>query len=53
VTYVKIFESTLAKLTPEEKANLQASLDSYFEEGAQKGYDEGLQEGYAQGDYDL
>ena len=36
-------------LTDEEKANLQASLDSYFEEGAKKGYDEGDEEGRESG----
>lgn len=46
MSYVKIFESTLEKLTDEEKDNLQMSLGSYHAEGYNKGYDDGLEYGY-------
>lgn len=49
MAYVPVLESTLAKLTEEEKANLQESLDSYAKEGYDKGYDDGRYEGYEDG----
>jgi hypothetical protein len=42
--YVPVSDSTLAKLTAEEKKNLQASLDSYEKAGYERGYDEGYDE---------
>lgn len=49
MSYVAIFESTLEKLTDAEKENLQASLDSYYVEGYDKGLEDGREEGYSVG----